>query len=170
MSHTDIPSLPLRMAVNIVLDGAFAALAVGASFWLANPAAPVPHPHMLPVAGAGAVWLLGIPFGLSRLHWRFVSMRDLMGLGLAALVTALMLCLLVVGAGISLPSASFPVILTLTLGAALTLPKLIYRLVRQKRGARGAAQTALLVGDGEYAEMFSPPTPSRPARPIASPG
>ena len=154
MSHTDIPSLPLRMAVNIVLDGAFAALAVGASFWLANPAAPVPHPHMLPVAGAGAVWLLGIPFGLSRLHWRFVSMRDLMGLGLAALVTALMLCLLVVGAGISLPSASFPVILTLTLGAALTLPKLIYRLVRQKRGARGAAQTALLVGDGEYAEMF----------------
>lgn len=154
MSHTDIPSLPLRMAVNIVLDGAFAALAVGASFWLANPAAPVPHPHMLPVAGAGAVWLLGIPFGLSRLHWRFVSMRDLMGLGLAALVTALMLCLLVVGAGISLPSASFPVILILTLGAALTLPKLIYRLVRQKRGARGAAQTALLVGDGEYAEMF----------------
>ncbi|HTQ71727.1 MAG TPA: nucleoside-diphosphate sugar epimerase/dehydratase [Acidocella sp.] len=154
MSHTENPLLPIRMAVNITLDGALAALAVGVSFWLSNPGAPVPHPHMLPLAGAGAIWLIGIPFGLSRLHWRFVALRDLVLLGAAAIVTTLMLTLLMVGAGFSLPSPAFPVILALMLIAALTVPKLLYRLRRQKRSEQGAAQTALLVGDGETAELF----------------
>ncbi len=144
----------MRMAVNIMLDGVLAALAVGVSFWLANPAAPMPHPHLLPLAGAGAIWLIGIPFGLSRLHWRFVSLRDLVLLGAAAIVTTLMLTLLMVGAGFSLPSPAFPVILALVLATALTVPKLLYRMVRQKRGEQDAAQTALLVGDGENAELF----------------
>jgi FlaA1/EpsC-like NDP-sugar epimerase len=154
MSHSDNPLLPMRMAVNIMLDGVLAALAVGVSFWLANPASPMPHPHALPLAGAGAIWLIGIPFGLSRLHWRFVSLRDLVLLGAAAIVTTIMLTLLMVGAGFSLPSPAFPVILGLMLMAALTVPKLLYRLVRQKRGEQSAAQTALLVGDGENAEIF----------------
>ncbi|MGE4480965.1 polysaccharide biosynthesis protein [Acidocella sp.] len=154
MSHTENPLLPIRMAVNIALDGALAALAVAASFWLATPATPVPQPHALPLAGAGAIWLIGIPFGLSRLHWRFVSLRDLALIGAACIVTTLMLCLLMVGAGFSLPSPAFPVILALMLAAALTVPKLLYRLIRQKRGEHGAAQTALLVGDGENAELF----------------
>ncbi|MDE2239257.1 MAG: polysaccharide biosynthesis protein [Rhodospirillales bacterium] len=154
MSHSENPLLPMRMAVNIMLDGVLAALAVGGSFWLANPAAPMPQPHLLPLAGAGAIWLIGIPFGLSRLHWRFVSLRDLVLLGAAAIVTTLMLTLLMVGAGVSLPSPAFPVILALMLASALTVPKLLYRLVRQKRGEQGAAQTALLVGDGENAELF----------------
>ena len=154
MSLRENPLLPLRMAVNIVLDGVLAALAVGVSFWLANPASPVPNPHLLPLAGAGAVWLIGIPFGLSRLHWRFVSLRDLLLLGVAAIVTTLMLTLLMVGAGVSLPSPAFPVILALMLAAALAVPKLLYRLWRQRRGEQGAAQTALLLGDGENAELF----------------
>ena len=129
-------------------------LAVGVSFWLANPAAPVPQPHALPLAGAGAIWLIGIPFGLSRLHWRFVALRDLVLLGAAAIVTAVMLTLLMVGAGFSLPSPAFPVILALMLTSALTVPKLLYRLFRQKRGEQDAAQTALLVGDGQNVELF----------------
>ncbi|MDE1907716.1 MAG: polysaccharide biosynthesis protein, partial [Rhodospirillales bacterium] len=130
MSHSENPLLPIRMAVNILLDGALAALAVGVSFWLANPAAPIPQPHALPLAGAGAVWLIGIPFGLSRLHWRFVSLRDLVLLGAAAIVTSIMLTLLMVGAGVSLPTPAFPAILALVMAAALTVPKLLYRLLR----------------------------------------
>jgi O-antigen biosynthesis protein WbqV len=165
MSHSDNLLLPMRMAVNILLDGALAALAVGLSFWLANPAAPVPQPHLLPLAGAGAIWLIGIPFGLSRLHWRFVSLRDLVLIGVAAIVTTLMLTLLMVGTGFALPSPAFPVILTLVLAAALTVPKLLYRLVRQPSGAHAAAQTALLVGDGEHAELFLSAHAQQPGAP-----
>ncbi|MDE2458576.1 MAG: polysaccharide biosynthesis protein, partial [Rhodospirillales bacterium] len=131
MSLSENPLLPMRMAVNIMLDGVLAALAVGGSFWLANPAAPMPQPHALPLAGAGAIWLIGIPFGLARLHWRFVSLRDLVLLGAAAVVTSIMLTLLMVGAGFSLPSPAFPVILALVMAACLTVPKLLYRLLRQ---------------------------------------
>ena len=154
MSLSENPLLPMRMAVNIMLDGVLAALAVAGSFWLANPAAPMPQPHALPLAGAGAIWLIGIPFGLARLHWRFVSLRDLVLLGAAAIVTSIMLTLLMVGAGFSLPSPAFPVILALVMAACLTVPKLLYRLLRQQRGESDAAQTALLVGDGENAELF----------------
>ncbi len=154
MSHSENPLLPIRMAVNIGLDGVLAASAVGGSFWLANPGAPIPQPHLLPLAGAGAIWLIGIPFGLSRLHWRFVSLRDLVLMGATAVVTSIMLTLLMVGAGGLLPSPAFPFILTLMLAASLTVPKLLYRLLRQKRGQQGAAQTAMLVGDGEHAELF----------------
>ncbi len=165
MSRRDNPLLPWRMAVNLFLDGVLAALAVGLSFWLATPAAPVPHPRALPLAGAAAIWLIGIPFGLPRLHWRYVSARDLLLLGAAALVTAAMLCLLMVGSGFSLPSPAFPVILALTLGAALTVPKLLYRLARQQRGEALAAQTALLVGDGENAGLFLAAHAQQPAPP-----
>lgn len=154
MSSSDNPLLPWRIAVNLALDGALAAAAVAVSFWLANPAHPVPHPHALPLAGTAAIWLIGIPIGLARLHWRFVSPRDLALLCGTAIVTAAMLSLLMVGAGFSLPSPAFPVILTLLLGAVLTVPKLLYRLLRQPRPEPQTAQTALIVGDGENAELF----------------
>ena len=145
----------LRLLLNIVLDGLLAALAVGVSFWLANPAQPVPQPHLLPLGGAIAIWLIGIPFGLARLHWRYISLPDLAMLGGAALVAALMLCLLLVGAGMALPSPAFPAILALALALALTVPKLLYRLARQRSaGAEQATQTAVLVGDGASAELF----------------
>ncbi|MBU6448469.1 MAG: polysaccharide biosynthesis protein [Rhodospirillales bacterium] len=165
MSHSENPLLPMRMAVNIMLDGVLASLAVGVSFWLANPAAPIPQPHALPLAGAGAIWLIGIPFGLSRLHWRFVSLHDLVLLGFAAIVTSIMLTLLMVGAGAPLPSPAFPVILALVMAAALSVPKLLYRLLRQRRGKQGAAQTALLVGDGENAELFLSAHAQQPSAP-----
>jgi FlaA1/EpsC-like NDP-sugar epimerase len=147
--------LSARMAVNIALDGALAAMGVGLSFWLANPAQPWPVPVVLPFVGAVAIWLIGVPFGLSRLHWRFVSFRDLAMVGAAAAVTAVMLALLMVGAGLQMPSAAFPVVLALTLVVLLTGPKFLYRLARQ-RTATGdeAAQNAVLVGDGESAELF----------------
>ncbi|HQT46270.1 MAG TPA: hypothetical protein PLY97_03520 [Acidocella sp.] len=65
------------MAVNFLLDGGLTAFGVAVSFWLVNPAAPWPSPVSLPLAGAIAIWLIGVPFGLSRLRWRHVSFHDL---------------------------------------------------------------------------------------------
>jgi FlaA1/EpsC-like NDP-sugar epimerase len=147
--------LTIRIALNIVLDGVLAALGVAASFWLADPAHPFPSPALLPLAGAVAIWLIGVPFGLSRLHWRFVSFRDLAMIGAAAAVTGLMLVLLLIGAGLPMPSAAFPVILILTLVMALSGPKLLYRLARLAPADKHeAAQSAALVGSGETAELF----------------
>jgi O-antigen biosynthesis protein WbqV len=143
-----------RMAVNIVLDGAAAALAVALSFWLANPAQPWPQPALLPLGGAVAVWLIGVPFGLARLHWRYVSFADLALIGAAAIVTTLMLTLLLVGAGLPLPSPAFPIILLLLLVAFLIGPRFLYRLTRQRKGERDAAQAAVLIGHGEDVELF----------------
>jgi O-antigen biosynthesis protein WbqV len=143
------------MAVNVVLDGVLAALGVVLSFWLVDPARPWPDPLALPLGGAVAIWLIGVPFGLSRLHWRFVSLRDLAMIGAAGVVVALMLVLLLVGAGLPVPSVAFPVVLALVLVVVLTGPKLLYRLARQRTGERDvAAQTAVLVGSGESAELF----------------
>jgi len=146
--------LDVRMVVNIGVDGVLAALAVWAGFWLTDPARPWPVPGLMPLAGALVVWLIGVPFGLSRLHWRFVSFRDLGMIGAAALVTAIMLVLLMVGAGLAMPSAAFPVALALALMVLLTAPRLLYRLLRSRRTERDAAQTAILVGTGETAELF----------------
>ncbi len=147
--------LTTRIALNIVLDGMLAALGVAVSFWLADPAHPLPSPALLPVAGAVAIWLIGFPFGLSRLHWRFVSFRDLAMIGAAAAVTGLMLVLLMIGAGLAMPSTAFPVILILALVMGLSGPKLLYRLARQAPAENHeAAQSAVLVGSGETAELF----------------
>lgn len=142
------------MAVNIALDGGLAALAVILSFWLASPQAPWTWPHFFPFAGAAAIWLIGIPFGLSRLHWRFVSFRDLAMLSAAAIVTATMLVLLMIGTGQALPSPAFPLILALVLAIFLTAPKFCYRLLREPTAGREAAQSAILVGSGDNTELF----------------
>jgi len=145
-----------RVAVNVALDGALASLAVAVSFWLADPASPWPRPSALPLAGAAAIWLIGVPFGLSRLHWRFIALRDIAMIGGAAVVVALMLTLLMVGAGLAMPSDSFPAVLALALVVVLTAPRLLYRLARQPAQPRHetAATTAILVGNGENAELF----------------
>ncbi len=155
MTRPRLSRLFVRMAVNVALDGMLAAVAVALSFWLSDPARPWPTPLALPLGGAVAIWLIGVPFGLARLHWRFISLRDLAMIGAAAIVAATMLILLLVGAGLPLPTPAFPAILALTLVALLTGPKLLYRLSRQRSAERApAAQTAILVGSGESAELF----------------
>jgi O-antigen biosynthesis protein WbqV len=143
------------MAVNFILDGVLAAFGVGISFWLVNPASPWPAPQLLPVAGAVAIWLIGVPFGLSRLRWRHVSFHDLAVIAAAAGVTALLLVLLLFGVGVAMPSPAFPPVLALTLMALLIAPRFLYRLARQKpTGKDEAAQSAVLVGTAETAELF----------------
>jgi O-antigen biosynthesis protein WbqV len=159
------------MAVNIALDGGLAALAVTASFWLANPQALWAWPHVFPLAGALAIWLIGIPFGLWRLRWRFVSFRDLAMLAAAGIVTALMLALLMTGAGLPLPSPAFPAILALVLATCLTAPKFCYRLLREpSAGHNATTQQAILVGTPETAELFLAAHAQNPAKPYCVAG
>jgi O-antigen biosynthesis protein WbqV len=147
--------LAARIGLNSALDGALAALAVLAAYWLADPASPRPHPLALPLAAAAIIWLAGIPFGLSRLHWRFTALRDLARIGGASILTAIVLTLLLVGAGVRMPSASLPIILALCLAVALTTPRLLYRLVREPGGNEMTnTPKAILVGTGETAELF----------------
>jgi O-antigen biosynthesis protein WbqV len=154
MGRYDSNRLAVSTALNIALDGTLAAIAVVLGFCLANPAQPWPQPAGLPLGGAIAIWLIGVPFGLSRLHWRFISLKDLAMIAAAAVVTALMLTLLMIGAGLPLPSPAFPVILALVMVVLLTAPKLVYRLMRQKTEVANTSQTAILVGNGDQAELF----------------
>ncbi len=144
-----------RIAVNFALDGLLAALAVIAASWLADPAHPMPNPIALPLAGAAAIWLIGVPFGLARQHWRFTSLPDLTAIGAIAVLAAVLIVLLLVGVGATLPSASFPVLLVLTFALGLTAPRLLYRIARAPREMPDEdAELALLLGDGEGAELF----------------
>jgi len=146
----------LRLAINIALDGALAAAAVILACFLAAPGPVPPDLRALPAAGAAAIWLIGVPFGLSRLHWRFTTLRDLALVGGAGIVAAILLVLLLVGVGVALPSPGFPVILALCMVAALTAPRITYRLARtQARQPDSENLTAaILVGTGETAELF----------------
>ncbi len=147
-----------RLGINVVLDGALAAFGVVLAYWLVSPPLLWPEPPVLPLAGAAAIWLIGIPFGLSRLHWRFTSLKDLAWIGTAAAVAAIMLVLLLVGAGLALPSMGFPLLLVLTMVTALTVPRLSYRLARQPHAPAATGRlnilSAVLVGTGESAELF----------------
>jgi O-antigen biosynthesis protein WbqV len=143
-----------NIALNMALDGALAAIAVLAAGLLTNPMAPWPDADLLPAGGAVAIWLIGVPFGLSRLHWRFTSMRDLALIGGAAIVAAILLTLLIIGAGLSMPGPSYPAVLALAMLVWLTVPRLIYRLLRHP-GAKPTGETStILVGTGETTELF----------------
>ncbi|EGO96299.1 nucleoside-diphosphate sugar epimerase/dehydratase, partial [Acidiphilium sp. PM] len=145
----------IRIAVNFALDGLLAALAVIGACWLADPAHPMPSPAVLPLAGSAAIWLVGVPFGLARQHWRFTALPDAIAVGASAVFAALLLVLLLVGVGARLPSASFPPLLMITLGLALLAPRVLYRMARSRREVLSDdAETALLLGDGEGAELF----------------
>ncbi len=145
-----------RIGVNILVDGMLAGLAVIAACWLADPGDPMPRPAALPLAGIAAIWLIGVPFGMSRQHWRFTSLGDITVVGGVAVLTALLISLLLIGVGAPLPSASFPVLLAITIALGLAAPRLLYRLARRRGGhlANEDAEPALVLGDGEAAELF----------------
>ncbi len=150
-----------NVALNMTLDGALAALAILIAGWLASPSAPLPNPPALAVAGAVSIWLIGVPFGLSRLHWRFTSMHDLALVGGAGLTAAVLLSLLMIGVGLDLPSPGYPLLLAFCMLVCLTAPRLAYRLLRHPGTpsanaprANAHVSNAILVGTGETTELF----------------
>ena len=95
----------IRLGVNVALDGILAAAAVLAASWLATPTHPLPDPPSLPLAGTVVIWLIGVPFGLGRQHWRFTGLTDAVAIGATATLAAVLLTLLLIGVGAGLPSA-----------------------------------------------------------------
>ena len=145
-----------NVALNMALDGALAVLAVLAAGWLCVPSEPWPNPPALAIGGAASIWLIGVPFGLSRLHWRFTSMRDLALVGGAGIAAAILLTLLMIGAGFDLPSPSYPLVLVFSMLVLLIGPRIAYRLLRHPGtpSAASALSSAILVGTGETIELF----------------
>ena len=148
-----------RILLNVLLDGALAAVATPLARYLADPTGGLLHP--LWFIGGGAVTLLaaGLPFRMPQQYWRFSGIEDLLGVVGSSVISSTLFALLLVVSGFPIPTETFPVIHALTLIVALGTPRVIYRLRRGRtRGGDGApadgAQSVLLAGAGENADVF----------------
>ncbi|MBW4093371.1 MAG: polysaccharide biosynthesis protein, partial [Proteobacteria bacterium] len=150
-------SLP-RIAVNAALDFALAALAVPLAGWIADPAARGLPPLWAAPLGAVALLAAGVPFRLSRQHWRFAGLGDLAAVGAAATVGAALLALIVLPFAPLSPNPAFPFVLALVQTVLLAAPRIFYRHARiRPRVAPEPAvdpARALLAGAGEDADLF----------------
>ncbi len=146
-----------RIAVNAALDFILAAVAVPLAGWLAAPAGPAPPPWAIPL-GAALLVAAGVPFRLSRQHWRFAGFGDLAAVAAAATLGSALLALAALGLGPVSPSPAFPVVLAAIGTLLLAAPRIAYRQlrVRPRAPGDGAADPtlALLAGAAEDADLF----------------
>ena len=152
--HLNRPALN-RIVINMVLDGALAALAVPLAHWLAAPAADAFVPLWAMPWGAAALLLAGIPFGLSVQYWRFAGVADLLGVAAASVAAAALFPVVLHEAGWLPATPAFPVIHALVLMVLLSLPRIAYRLKQESPAQHGeTVQSVLLVGANEAADLF----------------
>lgn len=150
----------IRIAVNIALDGALAALAVPLARWIADPADVWLYPLWLMAGGAGAVLLAGLPFRLSLQYWRFAGLGDLIGVVGCSILAAALFALLMRVTGIVPANPALPLVHAFTLVVLLGAPRVAYR--RWQFGAtrsgpddsEGDADRVLVIGAGEDADLF----------------
>ncbi|HEX4171336.1 MAG TPA: nucleoside-diphosphate sugar epimerase/dehydratase [Acetobacteraceae bacterium] len=150
---------PVRIALNVAIDTALAALAVPLARAAADPAGQWLNPYWLPAAGAAALLLAGLPFRLPWQYWRFAGIEDLLSVVWASAGGAALLSLAMAWAGIALGNPAFPVVYALTLLALLGAPRVAYKRWRHRRGGGGTGyspetQTALVVGAAEDIDLF----------------
>ncbi len=147
-----------RIAVNAALDFALAALAVPLAGWIADPAAGAAPPLWAAPLGAVALLVVGVPFRLSRQHWRFAGLGDLAVVGGTAALGAALLAAVVLPFARLSPNPAFPVVLALVQTVLLAAPRIGYRHARTRpRVAPEPAADpalALLAGAGEDADLF----------------
>jgi O-antigen biosynthesis protein WbqV len=145
-----------RIAVNVALDGALAAIAAPIARYLADPGGGLLHPLWFVAGGFITLLLAGLPFRLSQQYWRFSGLSDLLDVAAGSVASAALFAALLIATGFRLPTPTFPVIHALTLAALLGTPRLAYRLYHGRpRPAAGApAQTVLLIGAGDAADGF----------------
>jgi len=150
----------VRVALNIALDGALAALAVPLARGIANPAGDWLNPLWLLPAGAIAVLLAGVPFRLPWQYWRFAGIGDLLAVACTSAFGAALFAGVTMLTGTASANAAFPAVHALTLLVLLGAPRVAYRWVRQRRGGRlpeaydADVPSALLVGAVEDVEIF----------------
>ena len=153
----------LRIALNVALDGALAAISVPIARWIADPAGDILQPPWLLLAGAASLLVAGLPFRLSLQYWRFAGIGDLIGVAAAAVGGAALFALVLHLAGFPIVSPAFPVLHAFTLLVLLGGPRVAYRRAQIRGGgsvadsSREAARnagSALLIGAGEDADLF----------------
>jgi O-antigen biosynthesis protein WbqV len=150
----------VRIALNIAIDAALAALAVPLARAAADPSGDWLHPLWLPAAGAATLLLAGLPFGLPWQFWRFAGIDDLLGVVWSSAVGAALLTIVVALTGVAFGNPALPIVYALTLLVMLGAPRVVYRRWRHRRG--GAPHTgnppnlpsALVVGAPEDIDLF----------------
>jgi len=144
-----------RILLNVALDGMLAAVATPLARWVADPGGGLLHPLWFVAGGAITLLVAGLPFRMPQQYWRFAGIEDLVGLVGSTIVSALLFALLLRLSGFPLPTPTFPVVHALTLIVALGTPRVVYRLRMARRSGRDSdAQSVLLVGAGEGADLF----------------
>ncbi|MSP00480.1 MAG: polysaccharide biosynthesis protein [Acetobacteraceae bacterium] len=147
----------IRIAVNVVIDGILAALAVPVASWITAPAGVGPSVGFLMPLGAATLLLAGAPFQLSRQYWRFAGMGDLLTVTVSAALGATLFALTLSGLGIGPVSHGFPLAHGLTLLALLGAPRVAYRWFRSRglnAAAEAGATSVLVVGQTEDCDLF----------------
>ena len=151
---------PVRIALNIAIDGALAALAVPLARAVAAPSSDWLHPWWLPVAGAATLLLAGLPFRLPWQFWRFAGIDDLLGVAWSSALGAALLGFVLALTGAASGNPAFPVVYALTLLVLLGTPRVIYRRWRHRRSGLPASSytpdipSALVVGAAEDIDLF----------------
>ena len=145
-----------RVVMNVVLDGALAALAVPVARLLADPAGDWLHAWWLPAVGAVTLLLAGLPFRLPWQYWRFAGIGDLMSVAGTCALGAVLFATVAVVAGVGSANPAFAVVHGLTLLVLLGAPRVAYRRLRERPAAvhSSAVTSALLVGAAEDIDLF----------------
>ncbi len=146
-----------RIVLNVMLDGALAAVATPLARYIADPGGGLLRPLWFVAGGAITLLLAGLPFRMPQQYWRFAGIEDLVSLVASSVASAVLFALLLRVSGFPLPTPTFPVVHALVLIVALGAPRVVYRLQMARRRARDGAdaQTAvLLVGAGDGADLF----------------
>jgi O-antigen biosynthesis protein WbqV len=151
---------PIRIVLNVALDGILAALAVPLAWAIANPAGYALQPLWLLPAGALTLLIAGLPFRLPWQYWRFAGMGELLAVVCASALGAAFFALVTYVLGVASANPAFPVVHALTLLVLLGAPRVVYRRLRERRGGTVAASyapdvpSALIVGATEDIDLF----------------
>jgi len=145
-----------RILLNVALDGVLAAVATLLARYVADPNGGLLHPLWFLAGGAITLLVAGLPFRMPQQYWRFAGIEDLLGLVGSSVVSAALFALLLRVSGFPLPTPTFPIVHALTLIVALGTPRVVYRLRLARRAGRddADAQSVLLVGAGDGADLF----------------
>jgi FlaA1/EpsC-like NDP-sugar epimerase len=145
-----------RLAVNVALDGALAAIAAPIARYLADPGGGLLHPLWFLAGGGITLLVAGLPLRLSQQYWRFAGLSDLLDVAAGSVASAALFAGLLIVSGFRLPTVTFPAIHALTLAVLLSTPRLAYRVWhgRSRAVPGGAVQNVMLVGAGDAADGF----------------
>src|SRR5215469_9087364 len=151
---------PIRIALNVALDGMLAAVAVPLARAIANPAGDALHPLWLLPIGGVTLLLAGLPFRLPWQYWRFAGMGDLLSVVCASVLGAGIFAALADALGVPFANPALPIVHALTLLVLLGAPRVAYRRLRERRGGTVASgfapdvPAALIVGATEDIDLF----------------